>query len=137
MYWGVFESKTWTEDDVDIEVTHCGICGSDIHMLRSGWCPTDYRYHEFVDTVGRRQECPKIGDRVGVGAQARSCMQADCPNCSIGQEGYCKRSNNNTYGHVFPKGGKAYSGYADYHRAHQHFTIKIPEDLDKMSKQAW
>lgn len=22
--------KTWTEDDVDIQVTHCGICGSDV-----------------------------------------------------------------------------------------------------------
>jgi hypothetical protein len=42
MVWQEFEPKTWTEDDVDIKVTHCGICGSDIHTLRSGWvcfCP--------------------------------------------------------------------------------------------------
>jgi alcohol dehydrogenase (NADP+) len=36
MVWQEFEPKTWTEDDVDIKVTHCGICGSDIHTLRSG-----------------------------------------------------------------------------------------------------
>lgn len=37
MEWKEFEPKTWTEDDVDIKVTHCGICGSDLHTLRSGW----------------------------------------------------------------------------------------------------
>ena len=37
MEWQEYEPKTWTEDDVDIKVTHCGVCGSDIHTLRSGW----------------------------------------------------------------------------------------------------
>jgi alcohol dehydrogenase (NADP+) len=37
MKWQKYEPKTWTEDDVDIKITHCGICGSDIHTLRSGW----------------------------------------------------------------------------------------------------
>ena len=37
MVWQEYEPKTWTEDDVDIKITHCGICGSDIHSLRSGW----------------------------------------------------------------------------------------------------
>jgi alcohol dehydrogenase (NADP+) len=31
MVWQEFEPKTWTEDDVDIKVTHCGICGSDMY----------------------------------------------------------------------------------------------------------
>ena len=43
MEWGQFEPKKWTEDDVDIEISHCGICGSDLHMLSSGWGPTPYR----------------------------------------------------------------------------------------------
>lgn len=33
MEWGSFEPKKWTEDDVDIQVTHCGICGSDIQFV--------------------------------------------------------------------------------------------------------
>lgn len=37
MVWQEYEPKTWTENDVDIKITHCGICGSDIHTLRSGW----------------------------------------------------------------------------------------------------
>lgn len=37
MVWQEYEPKTWTEDDIDIKITHCGICGSDLHTLRSGW----------------------------------------------------------------------------------------------------
>ena len=43
MKWDTFEPKKWTENDVDIKITHCGICGSDIHTLSSGWRPTTYR----------------------------------------------------------------------------------------------
>lgn len=37
MVWQEYEPKTWTEDDVDIKIAYCGICGSDLHTLRSGW----------------------------------------------------------------------------------------------------
>lgn len=40
MVWQEFEPKPWTEDDVEMKVTHCGICGSDLHTLRSGWVCT-------------------------------------------------------------------------------------------------
>lgn len=43
MKWGEFEPKKWSEDDVDIQITHCGICGSDLHTLSSGWGATAYR----------------------------------------------------------------------------------------------
>jgi alcohol dehydrogenase (NADP+) len=81
--------------------------------------------------VGKNVEHLKIGDRVGVGAQARSCMQPDCPDCSLGRESYCIRENVNTYGSYYPGDiGISYGGYADYHRANANFTIKIPEGLD-------
>lgn len=37
MVWQEFQPKEWEETDVDIKVSHCGICGSDLHTLRSGW----------------------------------------------------------------------------------------------------
>lgn len=43
MEWGSFEPKKWEENDVDIKVTHCGICGSDLHILKSGWGETPFR----------------------------------------------------------------------------------------------
>jgi hypothetical protein len=43
MKWGEFEPKKWSENDVDIKISHCGVCGSDLHTLKSGWGPTPYR----------------------------------------------------------------------------------------------
>ena len=89
MVWKSFEPKSFEETDVDIKITHCGICGSDIHTLRSGWGPTNYPVcvgHEIVGTivrVGSKVEGGlKRGDRVGVGAQSLSCLRSDCEQCS-------------------------------------------------------
>ncbi|KAH8681756.1 zinc-binding dehydrogenase [Xylariales sp. PMI_506] len=137
MEWGTFEPKKWTEDDVDIEISHCGICGSDLHMLRSGWGETPYPCvvgHEIVGKavrVGKNVQHVKVGDRVGVGAQARTCMKSDCPECSSGKETYCGNQMINTYGSVYPDGeGKSYGGYADYNRTNGHWVFPIPEGLD-------
>ena len=32
-----FTPKHWEETDVDIEISHCGVCASDLHSMRSGW----------------------------------------------------------------------------------------------------
>lgn len=37
MVWQEFAPKEWEETDVDVKVACCGICGSDMHTLRSGW----------------------------------------------------------------------------------------------------
>lgn len=42
MKWQTYAAKTWEETDVDIEISHCGVCGSDLHTLRSGWGETPY-----------------------------------------------------------------------------------------------
>ncbi|KAK6854897.1 zinc-binding dehydrogenase [Apiospora arundinis] len=137
MVWGEFEPKKWEEDDVDIEISHCGICGSDLHTLKSGWGETLYPCcvgHEIVGKavrVGKNVKHVKVGDRVGVGAQARSCLEANCPECSTGKENYCGRSMVGTYGGVYPKGeGKSYGGYAKHNRTNGHFVIPIPEGID-------
>jgi alcohol dehydrogenase (NADP+) len=73
----------------------------------------------------------KQGDRVGVGAQARSCLQKDCPDCSQGLENHCHRETINTYGSVYPRDeGKSYGGYATHNRTNAHFVFNIPEGLD-------
>lgn len=60
MEWGQFEPKKWTEDDVDIEVSHCGICGSDLHMLSSGWAPTPYRTHTQLLPIIPHANIPQL-----------------------------------------------------------------------------
>lgn len=135
MVWKEFEPKAFEETDVDIKITHCGICGSDLHTLRSGWGQTLYPVcvgHEIVGTavrVGSKVEGGiKVGDRVGVGAQSDSCRKPECAECSDGQENYCRRMVN-TYGSKYPQGGISYGGYADYWRGPSHFVFKIPDAL--------
>ncbi len=116
LQWQEFEPKTWTEDDVDIKVTHCGICGSDLHTLRSGWGPTLYPCcvgHEVAGVavkVGKNVKHFKVGDRVGVGAQSGSCL--DCEECDAGLEHYCPKGNVGTYNGKYPDGSKSYGGYS-------------------------
>ncbi|KAK9451979.1 chaperonin 10-like protein [Limtongia smithiae] len=136
MKWGEFEPKAFEDDDVDIKVSHCGICGSDLHTLRSGWGPSIYPCcvgHEIIGhvvRVGKNVTKFKIGDRVGVGAQGRSCLKPDCPACSKGFVTYCPNSVY-TYNSLYPDGvGKSYGGYSTYNRTNQHFVVKIPDGID-------
>lgn len=89
--------------------------------------------HEIVGKavkVGENVKHIKVGDRVGVGAQARSCLQPDCVECQSNREPYCPRESINTYGSVYPRGeGKSFGGYADYNRTHGHWVVPIPEGL--------
>ncbi|KAF2457783.1 putative quinone oxidoreductase [Lineolata rhizophorae] len=137
--WQSYEPKPWEETDVDIEITHCGICGSDLHTLRSGWGPTMYPAvvgHEIVGRavrVGSQVKHVKVGDRVGVGAQSDSCLNrtTQCGDCSSGQENMCTNHGRcDTYNGVYLNGGKSYGGYGDYNRCPGHFVVKIPEGLD-------
>ena len=136
LQWKSYEPKPFADDDVDIQITHSGICGSDLHTLRSGWGATDYPCvvgHEIVGRavrVGPKVEGIKVGDRVGVGAQSASCLQPDCEQCAAGEENHCmKPGQADTYNSKFLDGSKAYGGYANYWRGPSHFTIKIPDGL--------
>ena len=37
MVWEKFTAKVFEETDIEIKISHSGVCGSDIHTLRSGW----------------------------------------------------------------------------------------------------
>ena len=134
-----FTPKPWTETDIEIRITHCGICGTDIHTLRSGWGPTDYPCvvgHEIIGTVTRlgsqitNPEKIKLGDRVGVGAQSGSCLRPDCEACADGQESYCARMTGTYNGRYLDAGrSKSFGGFADSWRGPAHFVFRIPDSL--------
>ncbi|KAL1651434.1 hypothetical protein SLS58_000774 [Diplodia intermedia] len=134
MVWQQYEPKPFTDDDVDIKIQACGICGSDIHTLRSGWGATPYPCvvgHEIIGRavrVGKNVTHVKEGDRVGVGAQASSCLKPDCAACADGEENHCS-SMVGTYAAKYPDGSKSYGGYADYNRTPGHFVLKIPDSI--------
>ncbi|KAF2109450.1 chaperonin 10-like protein [Lophiotrema nucula] len=138
LVWGEFKPKPWDETLIDIKITHCGICGTDIHTLRSGWGPTHYPIcvgHEIVGHVVRLGKDPSVtsrlalGNRVGVGAQAASCLKKDCEECSEGMEQHCAKGFVGTYNGKYADGYWSMGGYADYVRVPAHFAIKIPASV--------
>jgi uncharacterized zinc-type alcohol dehydrogenase-like protein len=74
--------------DVDVRVTHCGICHSDLSMLKNEWGFAEFPLvpgHEgagTVEAVGELVTHLRPGDRVGVGWHAGSCMH--CAQCRAG-----------------------------------------------------
>ncbi|OJJ48112.1 hypothetical protein ASPZODRAFT_92382 [Penicilliopsis zonata CBS 506.65] len=134
-----FTPKPFTDSDIEIQVSHCGVCGTDVHTIRSGWGPTRYPCvcgHEIIGTVTRvgssvtsSQEF-RIGDRVGVGAQSMSCLRADCEACADGRENYCPRMTG-TYNARYADSSKSpsYGGFATHWRGPAHFVFKIPDGL--------
>ncbi|KAI5365251.1 Putative alcohol dehydrogenase, zinc-type, GroES-like superfamily, NAD(P)-binding domain superfamily [Septoria linicola] len=140
MKWQTYEAKTWEESDVDIEISHCGVCGSDLHTLRSGWGETPYPAvvgHEIVGKairVGKSAMTAsgkpiKEGDRIGVGAQCKSCLKPDCEQCAEGIENHCPNDMVGTYGAKYKNGETAQGGYAKYWRGNSHFVFHIPEKV--------
>ena len=96
-----FKPKPFEDNDVEIAITHCGVCGSDVHTLKQGWGDSKLPLvvgHEIVGIVtrvGKNVEEFKVGQRVGVGAQIGSCMK--CKRCKNGNENYCNDGMIDTY----------------------------------------
>ena len=54
-----YPTPTVGPGDVLLEISHCGVCGSDIHFVLEGWsAPNKVHGHEFSVTV------VKVGDAV-------------------------------------------------------------------------
>ncbi|GMM27316.1 hypothetical protein DAMA08_000320 [Martiniozyma asiatica (nom. inval.)] len=133
-----FEPKPFEEFDVDIQISTCSICGSDAHSARNGWNKPNAQFplvpgHEIVGKVvriGSKVTDFKIGDRVGVGAQAYACLE--CKMCKSNNEIYCPKLVH-TFGAFYQNkdGSKTFSqgGYANFARIHEYFVFHIPQGL--------
>lgn len=127
-----------TERDVQIDILYCGICHSDLHMVRNEWSdilPITYPIVPGHEIVGRvRQVGPavtrfKAGDLVGVGCLVDS--DRTCPRCQAGLENFCP---NLTLTFNSPdRHGTApvtYGGYSGSVVVDEHFVLRIPAHLD-------
>jgi len=111
---------------------YCGICHSDLHMVKNEWGMTQYPVvpgHEIVGIVtevGSKVEKFKVGDKVGVGCIVGSCRS--CDNCNNDLENYCP-GNILTYAGKYIDGTVTYGGYSDIMVADEHFVLRWPENL--------
>jgi alcohol/geraniol dehydrogenase (NADP+) len=112
--------------DVEVSVTHCGVCHSDASLIDNDWGMSQYPFipgHEVVGTVaavGAAVQGLAVGDRVGIGWQADSCGR--CEWCRKGEENLCPQAQ--------PTCVHRHGGYAESLRVNWRFAVKIPAALD-------
>ena len=111
--------------DVEIAITHCGICHSDIHLIDNDWGISTYPLipgHEIVGTIracGSEVRHLAVGQRVGVGWQSGSCLE--CEWCLEGEEPCCASQQATCVGRP--------GGFAEAIRLDGRFAHPIPAEL--------
>ena len=126
-----------TDRDVQIEISYCGICHSDLHSVRNEWSsvmPTVYPIvpgHEIVGRVTKVGSAVtefKPGDVAAVGCLVDS--DGTCPECQAGLEQFCPNMTltfNSPDKHL---GGVTYGGYSASVVVDDRFVLRVPSNLD-------
>ena len=106
--------------DVLLEVSHCGVCGSDLHMFVDGWgAPNSIGGHEFsgrVVAVGKDVTTWSPGDEV-VGGPSQRC--GECEYCLAGRPQLCVGRSN-------PGVGEFQGAFADFVRVREPELLRVP-----------
>ena len=130
-----FERRQLRAGDVEISISHAGICHSDIHQGREEWGQALFPMvpgHEIVGrvkSVGSEVGSFAVGDLVGVGVFIDSCR--NCDNCKAGLQQYCFEGMTGTY-NTLERDGKsvAYGGYSNLIVVDQNYVVRVPETLE-------
>ena len=113
-------------DEIEIAVDYCGVCHSDLSMLKNDWGMTTYPLvpgHEAIGRVtamGSNARGLSVGQRVGIGWTASSCMY--CKPCKSGDNHLCATAQPTIVGHA--------GGFAQTLRSHWTWAIPVPDALD-------
>jgi len=120
-----FDPGPLRAEQVEIAVDYCGICHSDLSMLDNDWDQTTYPFvpgHEVAGRVvalGDNTKGLKIGQRVGLGWYAESCMA--CPQCLSGNHNLCATAEQTIV--------SRHGGFANRVRCHWAWAVPLPEAL--------
>lgn len=113
-------------EEVEVQVESCGLCHSDLSMLKNDWALSTFPAilgHEVIGrvvAVGSVAKGVKVGQRVGVGWTADSCMH--CRQCKSGDQHLCLQATPTIVGHR--------GGFASGMRCHWAWAIPLPETLN-------
>ncbi len=128
------ERRAPNPDDIVIEISHCGICHSDIHTVRSEWGEATYPCvpgHEIVGrvvAVGGKVKRFKVGDLAGVGCFVDSCGK--CQNCKDGEEMLCDKGAAFTYNSTeMDRTTVTQGGYSSHITIKDKYALKIKKGL--------
>jgi 2-desacetyl-2-hydroxyethyl bacteriochlorophyllide A dehydrogenase len=110
--------------DALVEVSHCGVCGSDLHFVLDGWGrPGSVGGHEYAGTVvdvGAEVTGWSVGDGV-VGGPRPTC--GHCRACTAGRPSLCA-------GRDAPGAGGPDGAFARYVQVPADALVRVPAGLD-------
>lgn len=131
-----FDRRALRGDDVEVRITHCGVCHTDLHALNSpaagrGDTPL-VPGHEFVGEVsatGPEVTVFAVGDPVAVGNIVDSC--GECRMCLAGHENMCVDFPTLTYGgRDRVDGTPTLGGWSSTYVVRESFVYRRPPGLD-------
>lgn len=109
---------------VVVEVSHCGICGTDLHLLLEGWgqpgLVAGHEYSGNVAALGAGVEGWDVGDAVAVNPMT-AC--GTCPQCVAGRPALCRESDAT----AALNGQGAFARFTDVTPQQLH---RVPDNLD-------
>jgi threonine dehydrogenase-like Zn-dependent dehydrogenase len=111
-------------DDVLVEVSHCGVCGSDLHMVLDGWGQRGsvggHEWSGVVVAVGPDVTRWAVGDAV-VGGPTPRCGR--CRECVAGRPSLCAARDT-------PGAGEEERGaFARYVKVQEGGLLRLPDGL--------
>lgn len=120
--------------DVVMEVSHCGVCHTDIHFVNNDFGMSIYPLvpgHEIVGrvrAVGNQVKKFRPGDSAAVGCLVDSCRE--CASCAAGLEQFCQNGFVLTYS-GYEKDGKTvtYGGYSTKIVVDEKFVLNMSPKL--------
>jgi uncharacterized zinc-type alcohol dehydrogenase-like protein len=116
-------------DEVEIDVAYCGICHSDLSMLKNDWMNSTFPLvpgHEVAGTIvgkGDTVSHLELGQKVGLGWFSRSCMT--CEQCLSGNHNLCPTAE----GTIVSRHG----GFANKVRTHSVWATPLTDAIDLVS----
>jgi len=120
-----YEPAPLGTSEVEVAISHCGICHSDLHLIDDDWHVSKYPLVPGHEIVGRVVDSGsgsslRAGERVGIGWQRSACH--DCELCRASQENLCLKQEATCVGHE--------GGFAERIRIDSRFAFPLPEGLD-------
>jgi threonine dehydrogenase-like Zn-dependent dehydrogenase len=109
--------------EVVLRVSHCGVCGSDLHMVMEGWGRPDsiggHEYSGRIAALGADVTGWEIGAPV-VGGPAAGCGR--CEYCAGHRPSLCAS-------HGIPGVSEFQGAFAEYVRVHESQLRRVPDGL--------
>jgi len=121
--------------EIVVDILFCGVCHSDLHMVRNEWGQSSYPLvpgHEIVGRVtaaGSAVTKFKVGGIAAIGVIIDSCRK--CAPCKRSEENYCDEGPTLTYAAKDRvDGSTTMGGYSSNYVVDERFAHHVPANLD-------